>query len=495
VSLVSTETWAEALRVIAGRVSPQSFGTWFQNIELLDAEEGHVRIGVANRFVREWLEEHYAETFRSAFAEVCGARPEVSFVISPAMFRRMRESQEADAASPPSPGGGTGAAPLPPPPLAAPSVRRLAETLPPALAERPRLREASLAPRHTFRHFISGPDNRLALAATRVAAERPGELYNPLFLWGASGVGKTHLLQAVCAAWRSNRAGSRAVYLPCEQFVSRFLSAVSSVRLSRHTDRPGETAREPALESFRSRCREVDLFAVDDIHLLSGKTGTQEEFCRTIDSLTHAGKQVVLAGAYTPKSIPGFSEQLIGRLLGGLVVRIDAPGPETRLELLRTGAARLGLRLPQEVLELLARRIGANVREIEGALARLAAFAELDGRQCDLHRARAALRGLKGRREGPPEPADVLAAVAESLGCKPAEIRSRSRARKTLRARQVVMYLARRLTKASLSEIGAACGGRDHATVLHAAGKIEALLTEDAELARRVEGLLADLGE
>lgn len=326
---------------------------------------------------------------------------------------------------------------------------------------------------YSFENFVVGPCNRLAHASCVAASESPGTAYNPLFLHGAAGLGKTHLLQAVCHRILDHSPAAHVAYLTCETFVNHFVEAVEKGRL----------------DGFRYRYRHVDLLVIDDIQFLSGKDRTQEEFFHTFNSLYEIHKQIILTADCSPADIPSLEERLISRFKWGLVARIEPPCLETRLAIIRKKSRVLGLELPDEVAMLLASRIKSNTRELEGALNRLHGLARLEGRELTIELAEASLGDGVSTVNKRVRIADILTAVTSGFDVRMSDLQGRRRSRSIALPRQVGMYLARQFTGHSLEEIGGFFGGRDHTTVLHANRLIAKRREEDAVFSGRLEEL------
>ena len=451
-SSLTASQWQAVLAEIAREISPGSFQTWFRNIELIAIDGARVELGVPNLFMKTWLGKHYLPAILRAVKTVTGGEPEVTIGISPRLFQSTRQEQSGSPAA---------AAPAAPSTDAGPG---------PGWGLR-------LNRDFALDALVVGRCNRLAVDAARAVIESPGAGYNPLFVYGGPGVGKTHLLQAVCHQLRAARPGAAVLYLSCEEFTNAYIAAVQS----------------SALGAFRSRCRGADCLALDDVQFLASKERTQEEFVHTFDALLHAGRQVVLAGERHPRELSGISEKLRTRFLGGLVAPLEAPDCATRLEIVRAKAARRRLELEGEVVELVARRFEGSARELEGAVAMLAAAARADGRPPDSARARAVLRQLAALSEGPPGLEDIVRVVCRRYRLGAEELRSTSRSRRVMVPRQVAMYLARRHTELSLAEVGREFSGRDHATVLYAERKVAELIEADPAMRATVEELSAEL--
>ncbi len=324
----------------------------------------------------------------------------------------------------------------------------------------------------TFDDFVTGSCNDLACASARAVAEFPGGPYNPLFIHGASGLGKTHLLQAICHAVIAGAKPRRILYLSCESFVNQFIQAVMN----------GD------LEAFRYKYRKVDMLLIDDIQFLEGKTRTQEEFFHTFNTLHNGQRQIVISSDRPPSSIATLQDRLLSRFRWGMVTKIDKPCLETRIAILTRKARQRGVELTPEVAQCLAEHIDTNIRELEGAITRVVTYAEVVGRKLDLETVYEALRDLLPARAQVSMQA-VLDLVSSDFGVLPKDLQSKRRMQSIVLPRQVGMYLARKNTRMSLEEIGGFFGGRDHSTVLHSIKKVNRLLGEDSAFAARVERL------
>jgi chromosomal replication initiator protein len=337
--------------------------------------------------------------------------------------------------------------------------------------------DIGLNPKYTFENFVVGPCNRFAHAAAVGAAEAPGKSYNPFFLHGSVGLGKTHLLQSLCFALLERNPKTRILYLSCETFVNHFISALEN----------GD------LQKFRNKYRNVDVLVVDDIHVLANKDRTQEEFFHTFNTLYQSGKQIVLSSDSPPKDIPTLQERLVSRFKWGLVTEIEPPCYETRMAILKRKSRERGREIPDDVACLLAQRIDSNIRELEGAVTKLIGFAGVSCQPVSCELAREALRDIFETRKGLPSMEDILTLVCEHFEVKISELQSKKRTNAIAYPRQIAMYLARQITRHSLEEIGGFFGGRDHSTVIYAIEKVGLLIAEDSEARGVVEGFLARL--
>ncbi|MGB2936738.1 MAG: chromosomal replication initiator protein DnaA [Phycisphaerae bacterium] len=335
-----------------------------------------------------------------------------------------------------------------------------------------------LNPLCAFENFVTGPCNRLAHAAALAVADLPGRAYNPLFIHASIGLGKTHLLQAIChKILEPPSRAARMMYLSCEDFVNRFIAAIE----------------HGSVETFRRRLRHLDVLVIDDVHFLADKDRTQEEFFHTFNALYQAQKQVILSSDSPPHEIPRLEERLVSRFKWGLVVRIDQPSFETRVAIIRKKARLRGRDLPEDIVQYIAGAVDTNNRELEGAVVRVLGYAALCNQEVGLDLAKEALRDLvvtPARTITIPEVAD---AVLRRYSARLSDLQSRRRAQSVTLPRQICMYLARRVTNRSLEEIGAFFGGRDHTTVLHAERKIRRMVEHDAVFRGLVEVIERDI--
>lgn len=368
--------------------------------------------------------------------------------------------------------------PLTPPveeaaPAATTSPEPAASAAPSSFMDGATLSRPILNPGNRFESFVVGPCNRFAHAACRGVADRPAVSFNPLFLHGSVGLGKTHLMQAICHHLLDRTPELQILYLSCEEFINHFISAL----------------QQGDVNSFRTRYRSADVLIVDDVQMLANKARTQEEFFHTFNALHNARKQIVLSSDAPPQDIPALQERLVSRFKWGLVAEIEPPCFETRVAILRSKAQREGIVLSDEVAKFVAENIENNVRELEGCLTRLQAMAALTNRPIDFQLAREILGTEIQQRNRPVRMDDILAAVTAHYMVKVADLQSKRRAQSIVQPRQVAMYMARKLTEMSLEEIGGYFGGRDHSTVLYSVERVDSRRRVDAEFS----ALLTDL--
>ena len=339
--------------------------------------------------------------------------------------------------------------------------------------------DSQLNPRLTFDTFVVGSSNRFTHAACRAVAEKPGDAYNPLFIFGGSGLGKTHLLHAVGHAVRKERPEARVTYVPAERFTNEMIFAIQ------HTQ----------TLAFRNRYRNVDVLLIDDIQFLAGKEGTQEEFFYTFNAQRDAHKQIVVTADKPPKDIPMLEERLTSRFNQGLVTDIKQPDLETRIAILRARCAQEGreVRVPDDVLLLMADRIRSNIRDLEGCLVRLLAVGSLTQQEISVPLAEEVLRDYVNAEPEHMTPERIVAAVSEAFGVRSDVLCGPRRTRAVVLPRQVAMYLTRQLTELPLVEIGALYGKRDHSTVIYACEKVGELIANDSAMADKINGLISTL--
>ncbi len=449
--------WENLQRAIRDRVQADQFETWFRRASLIHLDERTVRIAVQNGFTRDWLNTYYKEILDRAVAFVFGSGRRLEFAVDPELMVTRRALPEVPATIPAL----TSAEPVPQP------KRALLETS-----------DTVLNPRYQFDTFVVGPCNRFAHAAAVGVSEAPGQAYNPFFLHGSVGLGKTHLLQSLCHSILERDEGAQILYLSCETFVNHFISALEN----------GD------LQKFRTKYRNVGVLVVDDIHLLANKERTQEEFFHTFNTLYNAGKQIVLSSDSPPKDIPTLQGRLVSRFRWGLVTEVEAPCFETRVAILKRKSRQRGHELNDDVTALLAEHIDTNIRELEGAVTKLIGFANLSSRPITPDLARECLRDVLHERRGQPSMEEILRIVTDHFGVKLSDLQSRKRTNAIAFPRQVGMYLARKATRMSLEEIGGFFGGRDHSTVLYALQKLEKLQEKEPRMRELLLSMLSQSG-
>lgn len=427
--------WENLLRAVRAE-HPLLYRSWFDALPAGELHGGELHVVVDDPAWAHYLRAHCTEAFAQAAMAISGHLVSVRFT---------GPGEEAEAPRSPTEGPGFARAPL----------------------------DAD----YTFEEFVVGPSNRLAHAAARAVCNQPGTLYNPLFIHGASGLGKTHLLQAACVELLRSDQQLHVVYVSCETFVNDFIRAI-------------ETG---ALAAFRQYVRQADALVLDDVQFLQNRESSQEELFHTFNTLYQARRQIILSADSPPSEIPTLEDRLVSRFNWGLVAQIDPPNRETRQAILQKKARLRGVEIPAEVLDYIAERVESNIRVLEGALTKLITEHQLSGKPLSLETAREILPGFTTQPTRPLQVSDILHVVSQHFGVRLQELLGRRRTRSINHPRQVAMYLARKLTPLSLEEIGMHFDGRDHSTILHAERTIEAERQHDTETAQTLALLTRQL--
>ena len=481
---------------IALRVGQQRFHVWFNNSTRIDLRNDILEIAVPNDFISEWIGRTFATPIQEALNEVLGGSVPVRFSVVPQLFDLSKsnpasagdknhsvaaernqgsgpaaDSRKQQPENSPMPAGNMaygigkwsstsngqsnnntphGSDRVPMNQSGTAHINRSQAVMNSKATVRPRLR-------HELSTFVVGGGNQMAFNASMHVAEFPGTQYNPLFIHGSCGLGKTHLLQGICRKFVELHPSKRWIYMTGEDFTNEFVTAL----------------RTNKLDVFRRKMRDLDLLVIDDVHFLGGKKASLEEFLHTFNAIEAAGKQVVMASDNHPKMIEEFGESLINRFVSGMVVRIDQPNFTTRSEILRTLAGRAGLLMSEEVVAWVARRMTQNIRELEGAVTRISAHVKLTGRPCDQSLVHDALGDLDRHMVAPVRPENVFAATCTFFGLEMKDLMSGRRQRTISLARSVAMFLIRKTAKLSYPEIGLRMGKRNHSTVISACRRIE----------------------
>ncbi len=433
--IVCAQDWRAQLEArISEQVGPKRFNVWFKNVAEFEFSESVLRVSVANQFVGDWIERHFRDVIAKAAADVAGRSLEIAFSTDPSLAGRLGRKQPDR------------------------QVAYLAGN--PERVAREHRRNGSLPTvqplRLTMDDFVIGQSNRIAHAAALSVVETPGSLYNPLFIHGGCGLGKTHLLQAICNGVRDRNNGCRWRYVTGEEFTNDYVYSVK--------------AREQ--DAFRQRYRHLDVLVIDDVHFFANKRATQEEFLHTFNAIASCGKQIVLSSDAQPKMIGHLSEHVVSRLCAGMVVRIDSPDLELRKEILRRRASRLNVKIPEAVIQYVAENFLANVRELEGGLLRIVADSEMNGATVSLALAQRVVRELVRHTAPVIRLADIESTVAIFFGLTPADLHTTRKTRTIALARSIAMYLARKHTDMSFPEIGRFMGRKNHTTVLLAQRRV-----------------------
>ena len=428
---------------IAEKVGAQKFRIWFKNSTRFVLADGYLKVGVPNLFIASWLENHFINEINYAAQKVTGTSPRITFTIDPELSGHQRRTQLDSQAH-----------------LVEKARNKIS-------GRRHRVRTSSKNRlKLSLDTFVVGTSNQLAYNAARAVVDQEQSPFNPLFIHGGYGVGKTHLLQGICNAVSSARPGTNWSYISAEDFVNQFVLALKTKKL----------------EAFRRRMRQMDLLAIDDIHFLASKPSTQEEFLHTFNTISLAGKQVVLASDAHPKMIGQLSDKLVNRFVSGMVVKVDNPDFKTRCKICTQYTEAMKKQIPETVIRYIAENLRTNVRELEGTLLKLIAFSSLQNKKPNLSMAREILTEHLARTDPIVHISDIESVVATYFGTTPANIHSSKKDRTVAMARHFSMFLARKHTKMSSSEVGRFMGNKNHATVLLACKKIDDLVKRNVEL-------------
>ena len=428
------EPWTLVQNQIKEKVTPQQFTTWFSGLNLVKLDANEIYISAPNSFCKEWIENNYIDTITSSLEEASISNRKIKFIIENTSSSGPKPcTQNSDSSS---------------------------NTDSPAYINK----------NYNFDNFLVGPCNRLAHAAALAVSESPGTAYNPLFIHGSVGLGKTHLLHAILL--RLQEKGHKTLYLPCESFVNHYISTIKT----------GDW------DNFRNKYRQIDVLLIDDVHFLANSQSTREEFFHTFNALYTRQKQIVLSSDCPPEEIPTIEERLISRFRWGLITRVDPPGFETSVAIIQKKTSLLDMELSYDIACYLAENVVSSVREIEGTLANIHKYATMNEGKIDLNLVKQIIRGFsKQKRNIGIE--KILNTVTKHYGVQLSQLHSKRRLRSITLPRQVAMHLARKFTNLSLGEIGGYMGGRDHTTVMHADDKIKKLKSLDRNVSSAVRKL------
>jgi chromosomal replication initiator protein len=437
--------WEKSIQIIKEKVSPQNFETWIRPIKLSSLEGNNVTLNVPNKFFKDWLIENYQYVIREAIAKVAGIDLKVELQIA----QETKKSQT--------------------------SVKRHGEHQEKARSQSKRVRSGinqSLNPHYSFERFVVGPCNQFAHAASVSVAEQPAKNYNPLFIYGGVGLGKTHLLNAIGLRALSRHPEMNVVYVSAEEFMNEL---INSIRYDR-------------MPKFREKYRNIDCLLIDDIQFVAGKEKTQEEFFHTFNTLHDSGKQIVVSSDKFPKDIPNMENRLRSRFEWGLIADIHPPEIETKIAILEKKAQENNMVLPTNVAHYVASQVESNIRELEGYLIRISAFSSITGKEIDMNLTKEVLKRILKRIEKEEVTIEeIIKTIAAKLNVKVSDIKSQKKNKNLVFARQMAMYLARKLTALSFPDIGEKIGGRDHSTVIYANNKMKKGCDEDKNLKKVVQ--------
>ena len=450
--LTAYEAWSKTVDSLQNELSPHVYERWLKPIQPLTLSDSELSLGVPDEFFKNWILDHYGNMISIALKEATGNQD----------FKFLFEILKPDLTTPSEP---------------SPKTIAFLDTPPVSQGPSSNLSEPALNPKYTFESFVVGPSNRFAHAASMAVAETPAKAYNPLFIYGPVGLGKTHLMQAIGRETVRRNPNMKVLYITSEKFTNQLINAIKT----------GTTLK------FREKYRGVDCLLIDDIHFIAGKEATMEEFFHTFNTLYDYHKQIVVSSDKPPKDIFNLEERLVSRFEWGLVTDIQPPDFETRTAILRKKAERENLYIPDPVTLFIADRIKSNIRELEGALIRVVAYSKLVGKEVDEAVAYDVLKDLIVENQKKITIDLIQRKVAEYFEVRPSDMTAKRRSRNVVYPRHVAMFLSREMTGLSLPEIGEQFGGRDHTTVLHAYQKIKKDLKRDPKAKSLVDKLSLEI--
>lgn len=438
-SPVYEKQWEAILSIIEIETSSVSFNTWFKNTQIIDIQDNTLILSVKNEFTKEILNTRYLELIRNSALQILNKEYAIKFVLPNEQTTLEKK------------------------------ISKRSDQL-----QDPLNNQSTLNPRYVFDSFVVGNSNRMAHAAALAVAEAPARAYNPLFLYGGVGLGKTHLMHSIAHYILDQNPNAKVIYASSEKFTNELINSI----------------RDDKNESFRNKYRNIDVLLIDDIQFIAGKERTQEEFFHTFNTLHEANKQIIISSDRPPKEIETLEDRLRSRFEWGLIADIQSPDLETRIAILRKKAEIESLSVPEEVLLFIAKTVISNIRELEGALNRILAFSSLTNKPITVELANEALKDLISKDRPKVITAEYIQEiVANFFHLKPEELKSSKRTRSIAHPRQIAMYLCRKLTDLSLPKIGEKFGGRDHTTIIHGFEKISRELQTDIELTQVINEL------
>jgi chromosomal replication initiator protein len=441
--------WQETLAHLESTLNPQHFTTWIKSIRFVNLEKDVVLLEVPNRFVLDWVKDHYAPLIEESLSRIGAVSYRTKFTIAGRPEEQLSTVLEQSRTSP----------------LAPPAAREM--------GRREWQGTYNLNTRYTFEEFVSGSSNQFAYAAAMAVANNPATTYNPLFIYGGVGLGKTHLINAIGNSILQKKPDTKVCYYTSEKFMNELINSL----------------RYAKMDEFRNKFRSMDVLLIDDVQFIAGKERTQEEFFHTFNALYESHKQIVVTSDKFPKEIPGLEERLRSRFEWGLIADIQAPDVETKQAILKMKAEQNSIDLPEEVALFLANSISSNVRELEGFLIRIGAFASLTSTPVTLAMAREVLKDILVEKNREISVEEIQKAVAAHYNVKVSDLKSPKRLKALVLPRQVAMYLSRQMTSSSYPDIGDRFGGKDHSTIIHAIKKIEKKLEDDFNLRSTINTL------
>jgi len=439
------DLWQKAQNPIKNSIGETSYDTWFSHLKICENTPGVLTIQAPDEYFKNWIDERYRSIIERCLRTEAGQGVDIEFAVNSELLNKKTQQ----------------------------TLNRIEKSFAPVD------KNSHLNPRFLFENFVVGPSNRFAFAAAQAVAENPAKAYNPFFIYGPVGLGKTHLLQAITQEAQRRNPALKTCYLSSEQFTNELINSI----------------RHHSAESFRQKYRHVDILLIDDIHFIAGKVSTQEEFFHTFNTLHDHHKQIIICSDRPPKEIANLEERLVSRFAWGLITDIQPPDYETRVAILRKKLELESVEVPDDVVLFIAQEIKTNIRELEGALIRVVAYALLEEKLITLSLAKQVLKDMVKETMKTISVDMVQKEVAAYFQMHLADLKTKKRHKNVVLPRQVAMYLARKLTTHSLPEIGAAFGGKDHTTVLHAYKKIEKDLMINPEVKKSVDALNSILME
>lgn len=431
-------TWRDILSTIKKKIDPQAFDTWFKPITFHSVDDSKIYLKVPNEYFKSWLSDNYTSLINEALSELNLGQRWATFIVEDEVAGNgATEDKDVEDADP----------------------------------------KAMLNPKYSFDTFIIGSCNQFAHAASLAVAERPAKAYNPLYLYGGVGLGKTHLIQAVGHYIKNKIRRIRLKYISAERFMNELVVAI----------------RYDKTHQFREKYRSIDILLMDDIQFMAGKERTQEEFFHTFNALYDSQKQIVITSDCPPKEIPGLEERLLSRFEWGLIADLQPPEYETRLAIVKKKAETEKANVPDDVADFIARNVKSNIRELEGALIRLVAYASLEGVEIDLPYAKVVLRNVVADGKRAVAPDIIIKTVAKYFNLRPSLLRSKSNSKHIVEPRQIAMYICKELTNYSLPQIGKEFGNKHHTTVLHSIEKVDRLKRENRDFHNVIHRIIASM--
>lgn len=438
------EIWPEVESILRDKIGPEAFKTWFSTIGIKERQPNILIIETPDEFFKNWLVEHYLALIKGCLEHLSATEIKLEFAVNPEVAKDADSKETAVLKS--------------------------------AYAVQAKISEP-LNPRFTFESFVVGPSNRIAHAYCQAVAKSPAKTYNPLFIYGGVGLGKTHLMQAVAHAIQEENPGFKSCYTTSERFTNELIDAIQH----RSTHR------------FREKYRTVDILLIDDIHFIAGKEATQEEFFHTFNKLYDDHKQIIISSDRSPREISNLEERLVSRFGWGLITDVQAPDLETRIAILRKKVEREPIKVPDDVVYFIAEQIKTNIRELEGALIRVVAYSLLEEKEISLAMAQDILKDMVKETKKNITIDTIQRKVADFFDLSLHDLKTKRRNKNIVLPRQIAMYLARELTNQSLPEIGELFGGKDHTTVLHAWNKIKNSIDKDSNLKNTINSVITEI--